>query len=234
MFSQRAVLVSNKAQIRIAPSLLAADFTRLGEQVHEAELAGAELIHIDVMDGRFVPNITLGPVVVEAVRRVTKLPLDVHLMIVEPERHIEAFVNAGANSINIHLEASPNLHRTLQMMRELGCRSGVALNPHTPASALSEIMNMVDVILVMTVNPGFGGQSLLEETMPKIAQLRAMIGDTKRPIDLEADGGIDPDTVMTVAQAGANVMIAGTAIFNDTLNVQKGMAALRHALEKLS
>jgi ribulose-phosphate 3-epimerase len=201
----------------------------LGEEVRDAEAAGGELIHIDVMDGRFVPNITLGPVIVEAVRRVTRLPLDVHLMIVEPERHLADFAKAGANSINVHIEACPNLHRTLQIIHEVGCRAGVALNPHTPASALSEIMDMLDVILVMTVNPGWGGQQFIREMMPKVAQLRAMIGDAQRDIDLEVDGGINADTAMTAVQAGANVLIAGTAIFSANHSVAEGVAALRKA-----
>lgn len=158
--------------IKIAPSILAADFTRLGQQIEEVENAGADLIHIDVMDGRFVPNITMGPLIVEAVRRVTKLPLDVHLMIVEPERHIETFAQAGADRITVHIEASPHLHRTLSYIRESGCKAGVALNPHTPSTTLIDLMHMLDQIIVMTVNPGFGGQKFLPETMPKIARLR--------------------------------------------------------------
>lgn len=221
--------MASKHPVHIAPSILAADFTRLGEEVRDAEAAGGELIHIDVMDGRFVPNITLGPVIVEAVRRVTRLPLDVHLMIVEPERHLADFAKAGANSINVHIEACPNLHRTLQIIHEVGCRAGVALNPHTPASALSEIMDMLDVILVMTVNPGWGGQQFIREMMPKVAQLRAMIGDAQRDIDLEVDGGINADTAMTAVQAGANVLIAGTAIFSANHSVAEGVAALRKA-----
>jgi ribulose-phosphate 3-epimerase len=215
--------------IRIAPSLLAADFTRLGEQVIAAEQAGADLIHIDVMDGRFVPNITMGPLIVEAVRRVTSLPLDVHLMIVEPERYVPMFAEAGANSIDVHVEASPNLHRTLQQIRDLGCRAGVALNPHTSANALSEIFDMVDVVVVMTVNPGFGGQPFLKSMMSKVARLRAMIGETRREIDLEVDGGVSVETAKYVVQAGANVLIAGSTIFNKKHSVQEGITALRSA-----
>ena len=216
--------------IKIAPSILAADFTRLGEQIAEAEAAGAHLIHIDVMDGRFVPNITMGPLVVEAARRSTRLPLDVHLMIVEPERYIEAFAEAGANRITVHIEASPHLHRTLQSIHALNCAAGVALNPHTPANHLSEIMHMVDVILVMTVNPGFGGQAFLPETLPKIAQLRRMIVDSGRQIDLGVDGGIDTQTVRQVVDAGANVLIAGSSIFSDHFSVRAGIEALQAAL----
>jgi ribulose-phosphate 3-epimerase len=218
--------------IQIAPSILAADFTRLGEQIHDAEAAGGTPIHVDIMDGHFVPNLTMGPFIVEAVRRVTKLPLDIHLMIQEPERHIEAFAQAGATSISVHLEASPNLHRTLQAIRELGCRAGVAINPHSPAAALTEVMYMLDVIIVMTVNPGFGGQTFLPETMPKVARLRAMIGDSGRKIDLEVDGGITTETAMTAAQAGANVLIAGTSVFNNAFSVREGIDALRRSLEK--
>jgi ribulose-phosphate 3-epimerase len=213
--------------IRIAPSILSADFTRLGEQLREAEAAGADLIHIDVMDGRFVPNITMGPLVVEAVRRVTALPLDVHLMIVEPEQHIAAFARAGANRISVHVEISPNLHRTLQVLRELGCGVGVALNPHTPASSLNEVLHLLDVILVMTVNPGFGGQTFLPETLPKIRQLRAMAEAARRELDIEVDGGINTETAALTVQAGANVLVAGSAVFNHRQSVQEGIHALR-------
>ncbi len=217
--------------IRISPSILAADFTRLGEQVREAEAAGADMIHIDVMDGRFVPNITMGQMVVEAVRRVTSLPLDVHLMIVEPERYVESFVAAGASVLSVHLEASPNLHRTLQQIRELNCRAGVALNPHTAASALTDIFDMVDHIIVMTVNPGFGGQAFINGMTSKIAELRAMIGDSGRDVELEVDGGISEQTAMTAAQAGATCLVAGSTVFTAQYSVQEGMRRLRAALE---
>lgn len=217
-------------KIKIAPSILAADFTRLGEQIRDAQTAGADLIHIDVMDGRFVPNITMGPFVVEAARRSTTLPLDVHLMIVEPDNYLRAFADAGANIITVHWEACPNLHRTLQFIRTLGCRAGVAINPHIPASFLTEIMHMLDNINVMTVNPGFGGQTFLPETLPKIRQLRSMIGE--RDITLEVDGGVNTDTVVTVVEAGADVLIAGSAIFNDSHSVKESMDALRGALPK--
>lgn len=215
----------------IAPSILSADFTRLGEQIREAEQAGAGYIHIDVMDGRFVPNITMGPLAVAAARRVTTLPLDVHLMIVEPERHIEAFAQAGADIITVHVEASPNLHRTLQMIRELGCRAGVALNPHTPANAVSEVLSVVDLALVMTVNPGFGGQDFLPEMMAKVTRLRAMIGELSQSIDLEVDGGINPQTVLAAVQAGATVLVAGSSVFNESHSVQHEMDALRASLK---
>lgn len=215
----------------IAPSILSADFTRLGEQIREAEQAGAGYIHIDVMDGRFVPNITMGPLVVAAARRVTALPLDVHLMIVEPERHIEAFAQAGADIISVHAEVSPNLHRTLQMIRGLGCRAGVAVNPHTPASAVSEVLSIADLLLVMTVNPGFGGQEFLPEMMAKVTRLRAMIGEASQSIDLEVDGGINSQTARAAVQAGATILVAGSSVFNESHSVQHEMDALREALE---
>jgi ribulose-phosphate 3-epimerase len=216
--------------VRIAPSILSADFTRLGEQVREAEAAGGALIHIDVMDGRFVPNITMGPLVVAAVRRVTALPLDVHLMIVEPDHLLAEFASAGATAITVHWEACPNLHRTLQAIKQLGCRVGVALNPHTPASFLAEVFHMVDEVNVMTVNPGFGGQQFLPETLPKIRQLRQMAAG--REIDLEVDGGINVETAAAVMEAGANVLIAGNAVFNSQHSVREGIDALRRAVGK--
>lgn len=217
-------------KVYIAPSILSADFTRLAEQIREAEAAGCDWIHIDVMDGQFVPNITMGPLIVEAVRRVTALPLDVHLMIVEPERHLRAFAGAGADHISVHWEASPNLHRTLQAVHELGCRAGVAVNPHTPAGFLSEIMSILDVILVMMVNPGFGGQDFLPETLPKIRQLRQMVAASGREIDIVVDGGIKVETAASTVEAGANVLVAGSAIFSDRHSIQEGIYALRQAV----
>ena len=202
--------------IRIAPSILAADFTRLGEQLKQAEEAGADLIHVDVMDGSFVPNITMGPLIVQAARRAIKLPLDVHLMIVEPARHLEAFAKAGADCITVHVESNPHLHSLLMTIHELGCKAGVAINPHTPAEAIAEVMHMLDVILVMTVNPGFGGQKFIPETLPKLARLRAMIEQTGKEIDLSVDGGINTQTAPTVVQAGATILVAGSAVFNTT------------------
>ena len=218
-------------RVIIAPSILAADFTRLGDQVKEAADAGADMFHIDIMDGRFVPNISMGPMVVEAVKRVTNLPLDVHLMIVEPERYVKTFIDAGASSLSVHLEASPHLHRTLQSIREAGCRAGVAINPHSPALLLHEIIGMVDIINVMTVNPGFGGQSFLPEAMPKIAQLKAMAGDRHSPVDIEVDGGINLETVSAAVESGANVLVIGTAIFNHPAGITAGLRQIREMLE---
>ncbi|MDX2077946.1 MAG: ribulose-phosphate 3-epimerase [bacterium] len=220
--------------IHLAPSLLAADFARLGEQVQEAEANGAELIHIDVMDGQFVPNITMGALVVEAVRRVTRLPLDVHLMIVQPALHIEAFARAGADRITVHYEADNHLHRTLMMIKSFGCVAGVAINPHTPAIALDAILPFVDLVNVMTVNPGFGGQEFIHEMMSKVAELRAMIGNLRRPIDLEVDGGINPQTAMSAAQAGANILVVGSAVFNSQFSVAEGMSRLKKALSTIT
>jgi ribulose-phosphate 3-epimerase len=214
-------------KIQIAPSLLAADFTRLGEQVRECEEGGASLIHIDVMDGRFVPNITMGGLVVEAIRRVTTLPLDVHLMIVEPERYIKMFADAGANMISVHLEASPHLHRTLQLIRDTGCKVGVAVNPHTTAESLRDVMDMMDYVNVMTVNPGFGGQTFLSSMIPKIARILAMAHDIQRQIDIEVDGGINEETALAAVESGANILITGAAVFGHKQGVKGGIKAIR-------
>lgn len=218
------------APIRIAPSILAADFTRLGEQIAEAEAAGADYIHIDIMDGRFVPNITMGPLIVAAARRVTALPLDVHLMIVEPEKHIAAFAGAGADLISVHVEVCPHLHRVVQQIREAGVRPAVVLNPHTPAVAIKEILPFVDMVLAMTVNPGFGGQSFIPETLPKLREIHRMIEAAGRVIDLEVDGGIDAHTAPQVVAHGANVLVAGTAVFGAPEGIAAGMEAIRAAL----
>ncbi|MEL7433553.1 MAG: ribulose-phosphate 3-epimerase [Chloroflexota bacterium] len=217
-------------EVLIAPSILAADFAQLGAQVKAAEEAGADWIHVDVMDGQFVPNITMGPLVVRALRDVTDLTLDVHLMIVQPENYVQAFADAGADLISVHLEASPHLHRTLQQIRDAGCKAGVAINPHTPARALQEIITMIDLVNVMTVNPGFGGQSFIMDTKSKIAQLRAMIGDVKADVHIEVDGGINAETASHAVQAGANVLVAGSAIFKHESGIAAGMDVLRGAL----
>jgi ribulose-phosphate 3-epimerase len=221
-------------KVKIAPSLLAADFSQLGKQIRDAEAGDADWLHYDVMDGRFVPNITMGPFILEQVRQLTTLPLDVHLMIVEPERFVKQFADAGADSISVHIEASPNLHRTLQLIRESGCKVGVAINPHTPAEALGEVITMVDIINVMTVNPGFGGQQFLPAMTSKIARLRAMIGGVHGKVDIEVDGGINVQTANDAVQAGANVLIAGTNIFRHPQSVEAGIRALRESLAEAS
>ncbi len=213
--------------VRIAPSILSADFGKLTDEVRDAEKAGADWIHCDVMDGRFVPNITFGPVAVKAVRAATKLPVDVHLMIVEPERYVESFALAGADVISVHVEASVHLHRTLNQIRDLGKKAGVVLNPHTPASAVQHVLDDVDLILVMSVNPGFGGQSFIPGALPKLRELRRMIGT--RPIDLEVDGGVSPKTIASVVEAGADVLVAGSAVFGHD-DRGAAMAALRTSL----
>jgi ribulose-phosphate 3-epimerase len=199
--------------IRIAPSILSARFERLGAEVQAIVDAGAEYVHIDVMDGRFVPNITIGPLVVEAVRRVTDRVLDVHLMIVEPERYIDDFARAGADIITVHAEACTHLHRTLQQIRATGKRAGVSLNPHTSEECLRYVLSQVDLVLVMSVNPGFGGQAFIPEVLPKLQRLRSMIDQSGCAIDLEVDGGIKPGIARQVIAAGADVLVAGSAVF---------------------
>ena len=199
--------------LQIAPSILSADLGRLAEEIRDVEAAGADWIHVDVMDGRFVPNITLGPILVAAARRATRLPLDVHLMIVQPERYVEAFAEAGADVISVHVEASVHLQRTLARIRALGKRAGVVLNPHTHERELEYVMDDVDLVLVMSVNPGFGGQSFLPAALPKLAALRERIDRRGLTIDLEVDGGVTPDTVRRVVDAGARVLVAGNAVF---------------------
>lgn len=215
----------------IVPSILSADFARLGEQVREAEIGGADRIQIDVMDGRFVPNITVGPLIVEAVRRACSLPLEAHLMIVEPERYVSDFAQAGADLIIVHQEASPHLHRTIEQIRRLGKRVGVAINPATPLTALQEVLDIVDLVLCMTVDPGFGGQSFIREMLPKVERLRAMIGQRGVRCDLEVDGGIHAETAPLVVRAGANALVAGSSIFGDSAGVGPAIARLRAACQ---
>jgi ribulose-phosphate 3-epimerase len=202
-----------KPAIRIAPSILAADFGKLAAEVEAVARAGADWIHVDVMDGHFVPNLTIGPPVVKAMRRATKLPLDVHLMIEAPERSLADYAAAGADRIGVHVETCPHLHRTLQQIRGLGKRACVVLNPATPALAIEPVLGDVDQVLVMSVNPGFGGQSFIEGVLPKLAQIRRWIDERELAVELEVDGGISPDTIERAARAGANVFVAGTAVF---------------------
>jgi ribulose-phosphate 3-epimerase len=199
--------------VRIAPSILAADFGRLADEVRAVERAGADWIHVDVMDGHFVPNLTLGPVVVEALRAATRLPLDVHLMIEEPERSLEAYVRAGADRVGVHVETCPHLHRTLAQIREAGAKACVVLNPATPAIAVRPVLGDVDQVLVMSVNPGFGGQKFIPAVLGKLERLRQWIRDAELTVELEVDGGIGAGTVGAAARAGANVFVAGTAVF---------------------
>lgn len=216
------------ARVKVAPSILSADFGRLAEEIRAVEAAGADYIHVDVMDGRFVPNLTLGPVIVEAVRKATTLPLDVHLMMVEPERYVDAFVKAGANILTVHVEASVHLNRTLQQIRDAGATPSVVLNPATPLSSIEEVLEDVGQVLLMSVNPGFGGQSFLPGSVDRVRRLRAMLeakglGDR---VDIEVDGGINADTAAQVIAAGARVLVAGNAVFKQD-DYAQAIAALR-------
>jgi ribulose-phosphate 3-epimerase len=216
--------------IGIVPSILSADFTRLGEQVREAEAAGAQRIQVDIMDGHFVPNITMGPMVVEAVRRCTTLPLEAHLMISNPEQYIEDFAKAGSDVIIVHQEASPHLHRLIQQIKAAGKMAGVALTPSSPVILLEDILSLLDMVLIMTVNPGFGGQDFIPETLPKITRMRQMIAQAGLQCDLEVDGGIHEATAPLVVQAGANLLVAGSAIYNERESVAQTIARLRNAI----
>ncbi len=217
--------------VRIAPSILAADFARLGEQVQEAEAAGADVIHVDVMDGRFVPQITMGPLIVEALGRVTRLPINAHLMIERPERQVEAFVEAGAATVIVHVEASPHLHRAVQEIKALGVRAGVSLNPGTSVGTLHDILPDVDHVLIMSVNPGWGGQEFIHRSLERLRVVREMLDGIDSEATLEVDGGINEKTAGAVVSAGADMLVAGSAVFNGRESVGAAIARLRAAIE---
>ena len=220
----------NDRRIKIAPSILSADFSRLGEQVAEAEAGGADAIHIDIMDGAFVPNITMGPMIVQAIRPWTTLPFDLHLMIANPERYIADFASAGADIITVHAEACVHLHSVMQQIRAAGKRPSVAISPATPISALEEIIADLDQALVMTVNPGFGGQAFIEAMLSKISRMRALIDERELSVDLQVDGGVSATTAPAVALAGANVLVAGSAVYNDRMSVADAIALIRRSI----
>lgn len=214
---------------KLAPSILTADFTRLGAQIQEAEAAGVDWIHLDIMDGHFVPNLSFGPLLVRAVRQATRLPLDVHLMIEQPERYLADFAGAGADRMTVHVETCPHLHRTIQQIKELGCKAGVTLNPATPLSTLEEILPEADLVLIMSVNPGFGGQKYIPASTAKIVRLRAMLNAIHSPAEIEVDGGINTDTIAEVVGAGATVLVVGSAIFNNRAPIAENVRRLRES-----
>jgi len=220
--------------IKLAPSILSADFARLGEQIDEVARAGADYIHVDVMDGHFVPNISIGAPVVASIRRVTTLPLDVHLMIEHPERYISQFAQAGADIITVHVEASAHLQATIRLIKELGAKAGVSLNPPTPLAAVEEFLPHVDLVLVMSVNPGFGGQSFIPETVSRIAGVRKILDDRGLRAELEVDGGINADNASDVIKAGADVLVAGNSIFRAREGINSAMHRLRQATSEKS
>lgn len=215
--------------VKIAPSILSADFVRLGEEIRAVEEAGADYIHVDVMDGHFVPNITIGPPVVKAIRKVTRLPLDVHLMISDPSKYVAEFVKAGADILTVHAEACVHLHRTIQQIKDLKIQAGVALNPHQPLNIIEYVINDLDQVLIMSVNPGFGGQSFIDEVLPKISLLKEMIKAKGLSLSIEVDGGVKIENAGKVARAGADILVAGSAIF-ETKNYKETIRRFREAL----
>jgi ribulose-phosphate 3-epimerase len=216
---------------KIAPSILSADFSRLGEEIRAVEAAGADWIHIDVMDGRFVPNLTVGPLIVEAAKKVTTLPLDVHLMIVEPDQLIPEFIKEGASSVTVHVEACPHLHRTIQLIKQHGARAGVSLNPATPISSIEEILDEIDLLLIMSVNPGFGGQKFIPKVLDKIRAARKMIDNRGLSVELEVDGGVKATNAEELAGAGVDVFVAGSAVF-ESPDYKVAIQKLREAAQK--
>jgi ribulose-phosphate 3-epimerase len=215
--------------IKLAPSILSADFARLGEQIDEVARAGADYVHVDVMDGHFVPNITVGAPVVVSIRRATTLPLDVHLMIEHPERYVSQFAQAGADIITVHVEASAHLHATIRLIKELGAKAGVSLNPPTPLSVVEEFLPHVDLVLIMSVNPGFGGQPFIPEMLPKIADMRKLLNNRELHAELEVDGGIDADNAPDIVEAGADILVAGNSIFGAQEGISEAIRRLREA-----
>jgi ribulose-phosphate 3-epimerase len=220
------------SHVKIAPSILAADFANLAKAIRSVEEAGADYIHVDVMDGHFVPNITIGPPVVRCLRDTTSLPLDVHLMISDPAKYVPSFAEAGADILTVHVEATPHLHRALEAIRDLGVRPGVTLNPATPAAAIGEVVGEVDLVLVMSVNPGFGGQVFVERSLRKIAEIRGMLNEVGSGADLEVDGGINAQTAERVVAAGATVLVAGTAIFGADDGIASAVGSIRGAAQR--
>lgn len=218
-------------QYIIAPSILASDMTQLGDEIAAAESAGADWIHVDVMDGRFVPNITMGQFIVEACRRVTKLPLDVHLMIEKPEDHLETFAKAGASGLTVHVETCPHLHRTLQLIKSLGCKAGVVLNPGTAVGALEAVLGEADLVLVMSVNPGFGGQGFIPEAIGRVAEIRKRLDALGSSAWLEVDGGVSVETISKLKEAGATAFVAGTSVFKHPQGIEAGIKVLRDYLK---
>ncbi|MGM9925332.1 MAG: ribulose-phosphate 3-epimerase [Bacillus sp. (in: firmicutes)] len=212
--------------VKIAPSILSADFAKLGEEIKDVERGGADYIHVDVMDGHFVPNITIGPLIVEAIRPITKLPLDVHLMIENPDQYIEAFANAGADYITVHVEACRHLHRTIGLIKSYGVKAGVVLNPATPVSMIQHVIKDVDMVLLMSVNPGFGGQSFIPEVLPKIRAVKEMAEQYNPALEIEIDGGVNAETAKFCIEAGANVLVAGSAVYNQA-DRKKAIEAIR-------
>jgi ribulose-phosphate 3-epimerase len=218
------------APILISASILSADFSRLGEQIREAENAGVDWIHVDVMDGHFVPNLTMGPFIVEACRKITQLPLDVHLMVESPENLLTAFARAGSSILSVHVETCPDLHHTVQTIHELGCKAGVVLNPATPIDLVQPILSTIDLVLIMSVNPGYSGQSFLPEVLPKLSALRHQVNELAHPVWLEIDGGINSGTISLARQAGADVFVAASAIFKNPEGIASGIHHLRSSI----